>query len=321
MFGGSVGIISALDDDYLSLNNFKSNVILNSKSIGSESKVSDIVGALWVYGDSHLSFNNIIGNVIYDKTALKNGTINAIIGDIGDSDSEGIIINSVKSSLNYTKNDLVTVKKVLFGVKPYIFFKKDYSNLSYYEKDNKTYATQVSNATRVAFSDRFDLHDHRIPTLKNSPEVYSDYYEDYSINVGETKTVYDLILNDNGHYKLSLYKSFKCTLDECSKVTDETIVSLSNENNNYYFTGLKPGTTTLIIFDEISGYLNYVNINVIDNISPVVDDISGGLDLKATTQELKLKCSDNIDVTAYYWGTEAPNDASSIVMTADDDLN
>ena len=53
---------------------------------------------------------------------------------------------------------------------------------------------------------------------------------------------------------------------------------------------------------------------------PTVQDIAGGTTLKATSQNLTLKCTDNIEVTAYYFGTTNPNTADKITTTTAADL-
>ena len=45
--------------------------------------------------------------------------------------------------------------------------------------------------------------------------------------------------------------------------------------------------------------------------------ISGGTSLKQTSQSVSIKCSDNIGVTAYYFGTTEPTSASAISTTTD----
>ena len=49
-----------------------------------------------------------------------------------------------------------------------------------------------------------------------------------------------------------------------------------------------------------------------DTTAPTISDITGGDTAKASAQTLTLKCSDNIGVTAYYFGTTEPSSASAI---------
>lgn len=48
--------------------------------------------------------------------------------------------------------------------------------------------------------------------------------------------------------------------------------------------------------------------------------ISGGTTLKATSQTLTLKCSDNTSVSAYYWGKTEPTSASNVTSTNSSNL-
>ena len=97
----------------------------------------------------------------------------------------------------------------------------------------------------------------------------------------------------------------------------------------YYFgpeiTGNNQGTTTIDYGFEPTDNTNYDVVTLTEDASvvdlpPTVQNIAGGTTQKATSQTLTLKCSDNVGVTAYYWGTTEPSSASSITTTTAADL-
>jgi hypothetical protein len=57
-----------------------------------------------------------------------------------------------------------------------------------------------------------------------------------------------------------------------------------------------------------------------DVTSPVISDIEGGTNYKTINQELTLKCNDNVDVTAYYFGTTDPTNASMITTANNEEI-
>ena len=267
-FGGVVGLLYTGDGNtYISFNNIKSNVVFKPTNMtaNGDASVSDLFGRIDHRGGAHITLNNIISNFICSSESMNVFTPYAIVSDDYLLTSGDFVINGFKSTLNHKNNDLMEISNSDFGLKPYEFSKKDYSGLEYYESNYKVYNVQEQNTNKVTFSDKFILYDDYIPTLKKYIEDYSKYFKNFTIKVGETKSVEDLISKDTNYRRFKVYSNFMCDYDVCNNVTDETIISVPTESNNYTFTGLKTGNTKMIIYDELSGYLDTVTINVVND--------------------------------------------------------
>ena len=260
--GGIVSNLTTMSNkSYISFNNIKSNIQIESSSVN-EPTVSDLISSANIKNNGYLKINNAICNFIYDKDALSGLSPNSVLGTLYSSDNTNISVNGLKTTLNLNNND-ITATNSEFGLKSYELPHKNYNNLAYYEKDNITYPSEESYATKINFIDKFSLYDDRVPTLNSSNEKYSDFYKNYAIKINESKSISDLISNNKNHHKLSLYTSFNCNLSACNNNTDTKVVSLTKSGSDYTFKGLKQGSTTLILYDEVSGYLNTVNVTVI----------------------------------------------------------
>ena len=122
--------------------------------------------------------------------------------------------------------------------------------------------------------------------------------------------------------------------NEIASVTPEskTITSANNSTGvetTETVTGVSIGTSTISanFTPDSNSSSNYnaaavktITATVADTTVPTVNDIAGGTTLKATSQSLTLKASDNIGITAYYFGTTEPASASAITTTTNDDL-
>lgn len=265
--GGLIGSLYANDTAEtikISLNNVKTNVHFDlSNDLGKEYHISDIIGNVSLR-HTDLYINNAISNVSYKYNNGANVSFNAItdyyVNEDGTSEFK---VNGSKSTLNYTPNNMITVTNSEFGLKPYQMARATYDSI-YHEDKYYVYNQSYGTTTPVLFTDRFNVYGNKIPTLKKFSEDYSNYVSSYAINVGETISINDLIENDTNYRKLNVYTTFECNYDFCNNATDETIISISNAQNEYTISGLKKGKTSLIFYDEISGYLNSVNITVLD---------------------------------------------------------
>ena len=262
--GGLVGYIITYRMPFLSFNNAKSNMNVNlNYGNNIDFYVSDVIGAIKEL-NAHINVNNTIGIVNVNSASGIGVEKNAFIGQMIDDDISGdVSINGTKSTLNYTPNNLVNIANYEAGLEPYELARANYDNIAYYENNNFAYNEYRDGTTKVNFTDKFNTFEDKIPILKAHPENYSTYYKNYSIEVEETKTIEDLILNDTHYRKLKVYSSFDCDLDVCNNITDETIITIPTEENGYTFKGLNGGITTLIIYDELSGYLDTVSITVL----------------------------------------------------------
>ena len=262
---GVAGIIGAINmrDSVLSLNNIKTNITYNFQNSKTIYRVSDIIGYMSVSSDSTIRINNVVG--IVNSNSVSNGETNlkAVANFLSVANGAVANMNGIKSTLNYTPNARVNVSNSNFGLKPYEIARADYDSSEYYEDQYYVYDQYYNKTTKVSFRDKFNVSGNEIPTLKKFPESYSEYYKTYTIGVGEEKNIMNLISNDTNYRNLHVYKSFECDLDVCGNVTDETIVTAPTAANGYNFTGLKSGITSLIIYDELSGYLDKVRINVL----------------------------------------------------------
>ena len=100
-----------------------------------------------------------------------------------------------------------------------------------------------------------------------------------------------------------------------------TYTPYTNTIGSYsYATSAASGKFTLSQTNSNYSISSAGDLTLTDSVSPIVQDIAGGTTLKATTQTLTLKCTDNIGVTAYYFGDTNPTSASSITTDTSDDL-
>lgn len=263
--GGLIGKVKLYGAPYLYINNAKVNASINVNSDNDTTVyVSDLIG---IYGNNaapSFLINNAIATIDYHHNDNSGITSNAYIGGF-ELNAQGIVkVNGVRTTFDYTPYDNVVITNSLTGVKPYEIARSSYNGIEYYDSQYDSHNEYYDGTTKVKFEDKFNVFGNKIPTLKSSPENYSEYYRSYTLRVGETKTISDLISNDTGYHKLHLYTSFECDLDICDNVTDETIITAPTEANNYSFTGLKSGITSLIIYDELSGYLDTVTITVLN---------------------------------------------------------
>ena len=251
-FGGLVGNITLnSNQSYIYINNTKMNSNINIEYDEKNNIiVSDLIGSISNF-KGNLNINNTISNVKYkfSNGVYDNAFIGQLVNNLG-----SIQINNVKSTLNYSPNYLINISNYEANLKPYELARDDYSNFSNFE-------------------DKFSHDNNSIPTLKQFPEEYAEYAKNYSLKVGETKSITDLIIKDSNHKILNVYSQFECDFDVCNNVTDDTVISIPTEQNEYQFTGLKIGNTKLIIYDEVSGYLDTVAINVVEEkLKDILED-------------------------------------------------
>ena len=261
--GGLVGIVDSYNGAYISINNSKVNSAYHiNRGTTIDYYASDLVGGTLNH-NAYFNINSAIGSVTEDYTSGINVASNAFIGKMETSGNEGtFVVNGVKSSLNYTPISFVTVKEYELNLKPYELARADYSNLVYYQTMYYASDTQQTGYSTVNFSSKFNVYGNKIPTLKTFNENYSDYYTTYNMFEGQTKPITELIKTDTNNRKFNVYKSFNCNLDVCNNVTNEDVVKIISVGNNYQIQGVGVGQTTLIIYDELSGYLDKVTVTV-----------------------------------------------------------
>ncbi len=266
--GGLVGEIEMHGGPMLYINNMKTTAMFDiSNDSDTQFYISDLIGHYISNNNLKVSraiINNTISNIEYKYNDNSRIYSNAFVGH-AEGDETGLLkINGAKSTFDYVASDLIDVNNCETGLKPYNLARANYTNIQdYYEDQYYVYDEQKNNTKKVSFQDRFNIYSDKIPTLKKYPEEYSEYYKNYVIRVNEEKNIIDLISKDTKYRKLKVYKSFNCNLDICNSITDETIISVPTEENGNKFKGLKSGSTTLIIYDELSGYLNTIVINVL----------------------------------------------------------
>ena len=99
----------------------------------------------------------------------------------------------------------------------------------------------------------------------------------------------------------------------------DTVTATATPSTGYSFDswsgGYVSGTTSPVTGSTVTADKT-ITETFADSAKPT-PTISGGTTLKQTSQSLTLKCSDNVGVTAYYWGTTNPTSASSITTTTD----
>lgn len=270
--GGLIGEINSFSNTTLSINNTKTNAVLNINAGNNINyHISDIIGGISRLNDD-FSINNSVGIINLEHGNNINVFSNAFVGKfIAENQTKTLKINGVKSNLPYTPNDKINITNYEDNLKSYEIARSNYSNYSYYENQYYVYNEQYDGTTKVLFEDKFNHIDNTIPMLKQFPEEYAEYAKTYSLKVGETKSISDLITKDSDNKKLNVYSEFLCDLDICNNVTDNTIISIPTLQNEYQFTGLKVGSTKLIIYDEISGYLDTVTINVIEENKEMIN--------------------------------------------------
>ena len=120
-----------------------------------------------------------------------------------------------------------------------------------------------ADLTKVEFGEKFNINNNMIPILKNSHEEYAEYNDSVIINLNESKTINDLIKNHSSHKIFNTYSSYECDYTFCNKETNDEIITIPSGENNYKMDGLSQGITSLIIYDEISGYFEPVSIYVL----------------------------------------------------------
>ena len=260
---GEVDMSTSSKMAHFSLNNAKTHAHFNlDNHYNKEYYISDIVGAINNSG-GYININNVIGDVSYENNNNANVTFNAFVGRIIKNDGSNRI-NGVRSTLDYYPMSDVNITNYEAALKPYEIARSNYNGIEYYESPYYVYDEYRDGTTKIEFKDKFNVYGDKIPTLKKLSESYSEYYKNYAIRVGEVKSITDLISNDTNYRDMHVYKSFECDLDVCNNVTDETIISVPTLENEYKFTGLKTGITTLIIYDKLSGYLDTVTITVLN---------------------------------------------------------
>ena len=226
--------------------------------------LSDVIGKISL-SYSTLVMNNIIGfgSYEFDPNSITVET-NGLINNLENSNGTFTVFNA-KLGWDYNISSGVDISNYEDSLEPYEIARADYSNYSYYDSEYYVTPEERDNGTLVSFEDKFDHIENKIPTLKQFNEEYAEYEDTYYVGVNETVDINNLISNDSNHKDYHVYSSFTCNLDLCNSVTDDTIITIPTEDNDYKFTGLKLGSTKLIIYDKTSGYLNTVNIEVIDN--------------------------------------------------------
>ncbi len=261
------GLVGKIDTYYfgaeVSLDSSKVNMIYDlSKAQKENYYVSDLIG-FSLEKPYNISAYNTIGNVINKSNSNEKVHENAYVGKIvTDNISGSISINNAKSSLVYTPDNRITLTSSEYNLKQYELARKPYIG-TYYFYNNYVYPTAQSNTTKVEFADRFTTYSNMIPTLKSYNETYSTYNDKITMRVGEEKTITDLIKTESNHRYLEIYGSLNCNLDVCNSTTNENIITIPSESNNYKITGLKKGKTSLILYDKLSGYLGKVTITVV----------------------------------------------------------
>ena len=259
--GGLIGSITSNGaQTYVYISNAKANVHYDYND-NDFYLISDVIGYASIK-KSHLYLNNIIGILNGSFGSKTNIDSNAFIGYAYRNGNGNITINGAKSTMSYNENENITISNYETNLEPYELARSDYSNYYYYDSQYYVYDQEYDGTVKVSFEDRFNHKENTIPTLKQFSEQYAEYAKTYSLEVGETKSVNDLIIKDSSNKKLNVYPEFVCELELCNNVTDSTIISIPTIQNEYQFTGLKSGSTKLILYDEYSGYIDAVTINV-----------------------------------------------------------
>ena len=260
--GGLIGQLkttTGMNNAYFSLNNVKADINIDMSKAKGEFTLSDIIANVYVK-EIDIKLNNIIGILSNSTNSEVQINKNAFINGLNCNKCK-ISINGSRSTLEYNQNNNINITNSESNLNRYQIAKSNYNDIIYYEDNYYVYNEYNKNLRKVVFSDKFDVYGDKIPTLKTHSETYPSYYKEIRISALETKSITDLISNNSGSSNLNVYKSYNCELDICNNVTDETII---NYNNNQ-FTGLKSGSTTLILSDPQIGYLDTVTIYVMDN--------------------------------------------------------
>ena len=276
--GGLIGEANSYFFTFFSINNAKVNASINiTNDNDTHFYVSDLIGAFRSAHEGQYYINNTIGNINYNYNDDSLITTNAFVGTIKDDSVCSIEIFGSNSTLNYTNNSFITMTDSNYNIKPYQIARLNYDDIYYYESQYFIFYESNNITHKVEYKDKYNIFEDKMPTLKAFPEDYSDYYKSYSMRIGQVKSIDDLISNDTNYRNLKVYSSFNCNLDLCDNTTDETVISVPTAENGYTFEGLKSGTTTLVLYDELSGYLDSVIINVLnENQHAVTFDSKGG---------------------------------------------
>ena len=243
------------------------------------------------YTDSYAGIANIDefvrGNVIVRNAISINNPGTAVFGaEYGMMDDSSILFSNVYSDSSQTISD------DLNDFSQYITTNNIKDNLTTMEIANENY-NSWSN-----FSDNWFQYNtdgvKRIPVIKN---VAYDYMtiNNSTINIalGENFNVSSIVSNENNNLNIALETSCNYNLSVCSNTTDTSIVSINGTNIH----GNKVGTTKVIIYNLVDGYINAINVNVSGNA--ILSFNANGAEGSMPSQEFVSGVSNQINSNTY----------------------
>ncbi len=335
--GGLIGYLQptvasniSTNQEVISINGAKVNLIYDIKNNNKINYyIADLIGTVNNISKT-VKINHTIGNVMNNGETSEKIKTNAYIFQYPYYEEPRIHINGSKSTLSLIlREDFKTInyENCSAGLKSYQLANNDYNDYTYYEEANRIYYREgeSGHATSVNFKDKFNLYSNKIPTLNMFNEAYSNYITETVIDKGESISINDLIQTDTGHHNIKVYGSYNCDLAVCSTVTNTAIITIPDEANGYTITGLKPGTTNLIIYDEISGYLNTIKVKVlgkIDSLSSILEnngfiinnELTTGFTLGQSIEQIRNLLGDDVAIN-----TKNEIIATGTVLSKDDE--
>ena len=154
------------------------------------------------------------------------------------------------------------------------------------------------------------------------PQTYTITLDNQNADTPGTETIYE-------KYNTGYYTDSAATTQMTTSANGITVPTKDGYTFGGYYTEANGGGTQVIgangKLTSSASTTNFTAAGTLyakwtDSTDPVVSDIEGGTALKATSQNLTLKATDNIGVVAYYFGTTEPTAASAITTTTAADL-
>ncbi len=272
--GGFVGSIDTFfANNYISFGNMLFEGSINLMDGFSSANVSDLSGYLNNHG-LLVEFNviNFIGNGKYNYNG--NAQNYGIVSSINNADE---IVDVRHAYTNLPLKSNMKNSDATFNAKPYEIANGNYDNWHYYTRAGYAYFEEPENrkTKEYLFVDHWyqnsDDGIKRIPVLKGIEKEYTTLDNAINLRIGDTVQLENITNNtETAHIAYSL----ACNLDVCNNTSDNEVISI--ENN--VITGLKKGTTVVIYYNDLDGYIKSIPVNVVDDNEYVIYfDANNGL--------------------------------------------
>ena len=233
---------------------------------------------------------------------------------------------TVNNTFN-TSSQTINITPATNGTGSYTYTEKSEKNSSgantNYLSISGTTITVAANTPAGTYTYVITAKDKNSGVTKDATYTITIGKKKGTLNVSETSKTLEYGTAGTVTYTYDGDGAVTCESSDSTKVTCQ----VDTTNKKITLTPVSVTSSNVTVTIKAAAGNNYsaadnktISVKVDDTTNPSVSDIGGGTTLKATSQNLTLKATDGVGITAYYFGTTEPTSASAITTTTAADL-